>query len=731
MQARSNAGRRPWAGLRCCLLALLALLPAVTSHAADPPSVASLVLDLPSGATRRTEQPSVIDRPVLPGSVMKIAGIAAALDAHLIDDRTGIVCTRTVSVAGHRLTCTHPDLHRPLTPAEALTYSCNVYMATVAGRLPRAAFDHALTSLGLPPSDPAVSVAASALGLEGNRMTPRALIAAVARVAGQPVVVPWAPATRDVVLAGLRGAAREGTAAALGAAGIDALAKTGTVGSGGISQGLVVGVTPAAHPTTGFALLVAGGAGTDAAALMAQRLSPSSPHAASIRIGVIGPAGEASVREMNLDDYVAGVTAGEAAAGASPAALQALAVAVRTYALANRGRHESEGFDLCDLTHCQVLRGATPTTSAAARATSRLYLTDQGAPAQVFYSASCGGYTEKPSAVWRGASDPPFLPSRRDDACASRPAWTSEVSASDLLRALRAGGFRGEQLRTLAVTARTGSGRAAWLHADGVSPSDVSGENLRTLVGRTLGWQHLRSTLFDVTRTGAGFRFTGHGAGHGVGLCVEGAAIRAREGSSRDEILRVYYPGLVQRYLDVPGAGPAAQLRLVLPREQEPQRVELQRLVDRLLRETRVALRAADEPPGIVLRFHPTVESYQRATGRPWFTAGATRGTEIDLLPLTVLRQRGLLEPTLRHELAHVLPPAPRAGEPLWLQEGRAVWAERHGSTSVVSEPALSSGPTTCPADAEFSRATSGDALGRVYARALGCYERELQQRGR
>src|SRR5205807_8312629 len=40
-------------------------------------------------------------------------------------------------------------------------------------------------------------------------------------------------------------------------------------------------------------------------------------------------------------------------------------------------------------------------------------------------------------------------------------------------------------------------------------------------------------------------------------------------------------------------------------------------------------------PARLVLRFHPTVESYQRATGQAWYTAGATVGDEIHFVPLT------------------------------------------------------------------------------------------------
>ena len=100
--------------------------------------------------------------------------------------------------------------------------------------------------------------------------------------------------------------------------------------------------------------------------------------------------------------------------------------------MANLSRHRADGFDLCDQTHCQVLRAATPATDRAAAATTGKVLLYQGAPASVFYSASCGGRTERPSEVWPGARNPEFLPSRDDDACGGTPVWTAALSAPGL-----------------------------------------------------------------------------------------------------------------------------------------------------------------------------------------------------------------------------------------------------------------------------------------------------------
>ena len=123
------------------------------------------------------------------------------------------------------------------------------------------------------------------------------------------------------------------------------------------------------------------------------------------RVGSV-PAGTARLVELPrlpLELYVARVLAGEGEPNAADAARQSLAVAIRTYALANAARHGRDGFDLCDSTHCQVPRAATSATRRATLATAGRILTYNGRPAQLFYSASCGGYSQSADQVWPGA----------------------------------------------------------------------------------------------------------------------------------------------------------------------------------------------------------------------------------------------------------------------------------------------------------------------------------------
>ena len=263
-----------------------------------------------------------------------------------------------------------------------------------------------------------------------------------------------------------------------------------------------------------------------------------------LRVGVLRSTGGYAVEALPLETYVAGVIAGEALRDSQPAALEALAMTVRTFALANRGRHRAEGFDVCDQTHCQVLRTATAATERAAYATASRVLLRAGAPASLYFSASCGGHTEKPSEVWPGAEDPSYLPSRPDAACEGAPVWSADLRNSDLVQALRAAGFRGERLRELRILARNKSGRVTRLKVDGLQPDDISGQDLRVAVGRALGWQHIKSTAFTVRRDRDSTRFDGRGSGHGVGLCVFGSAKLAERGRSAAAILSQYFPGL-------------------------------------------------------------------------------------------------------------------------------------------------------------------------------------------
>lgn len=703
-----------------------------------PPRAAVLLVDLraPSAAPLVEERRDILDTPVAPGSIAKVFTLLAALDEGTITPASTMTCPRRLTVDGRAYTCSHPDPGRPLTPAEALAESCNTYFASVASRLPRAALDRAFVRAGLRPPAASAPRVAAALGLDGVRVTPRELLSAFAKVAAGGANG-FDSRHRRVLLDGLRGAAQHGTARALGDAGIAALAKTGTSTHAGLRVGLVVAVLPPEGPTHAIVVVAPGAAGFDAAAIAADRLrerlgAGSGEGSTSewankeyLRVGRVR-GGSSGVETVALEDYVAGVVAAEAPPSAPAEALKALAVVARTFGIVNRGRHRDEGFDLCGLTHCQVLGQPTAASRGAAQATSGQVITHRGKPAQAFYSASCGGHSERPSAVWPGAIDPPYLVSRPEPACRLEPRWTSDVSAAQVAAAMRAAGSRGSVVRSLRVSARTASGRAAVLEAGGFDPAVVPAEAFRVALGRTAGWQLLKSTAFDVERRAGGYRFTGRGRGHAVGLCVEGAARLAREGRTAAEILSHYFPGTGL----APGAASRARsaerpaVEVVVPSGEEGRREAIRALAsDALLAIARVADTPA--PRSARLVFHPTVAAYTRATGLPWWTSGAARGTTIDLLPPSALRRRGILERTVRHELAHVVIGDRLAGRLLWVQEGAAMFLAGEAGGAGKGAAWNDAAGRECPSDRDLSRAPSADALRRAYALAAACFERE------
>jgi hypothetical protein len=163
-----------------------------------------------------------------------------------------------------------------------------------------------------------------------------------------------------------------------------------------------------------------------------------------------------------------------------------------------------------------------------------------------YFGASCGGETASIAALW-GTAPVQYLQSARDEFCASGPHahWTDQISRADLLRALQADSRTdvGHHLDQIAVTKHDDSGRAEFITITGEQQKVVRGWDFKLIVGRTLGWNILKSSRFEVSRNGSSFVFRGSGFGHGLGLCQEGAHVMATRGANYQRILEKYFPG--------------------------------------------------------------------------------------------------------------------------------------------------------------------------------------------
>lgn len=453
------------------------------------------------------------------------------------------------------------------------------------------------------------------------------------------------------------------------------------------------------------------------------------------RVLRIGSVADGHVMPIPLEAYVARVLAGEGDPKAADAAQQALAIAIRTYTLKNSGRHARDGYDLCDSTHCQVLRPSTPTSRRAAMATLGRVLTYHGELAEVFYSASCGGRSERAGDVWPGA-DYPYLVSRRDDVCEDDAGWVVDFSLETVQRALERAGFEGD-LKGVDVDGHTSSGRVARLRLSGMRPNVIAGDQFRQAIGTV----ELRSTAFTLERRGDALRFTGRGFGHGVGMCAIGAARRALRGEGARAILAQYYPGLelttwsraaVETPVSAPSprrspesaiaervVPPATGISASVPKTSSVGALEIERMATAAYGDLSRTLGTSALP--MTIRLHDTLDSFRLATNRPWWVSEVAEGTAIDLAPAIVLAQRGGLEASVRLAVAELLVGRALADRPVWVRAGAARYFAR-GAAAV----APASAQVRCPSDAELSLAVSAAAQREAEARAEGCFAREV-----
>ena len=124
------------ARIACCLPPSQDWQSAVEQAARMAPDARIVVLDLKSGgllaAHRRDEAARTL---AAPGSTLKPLVLYALLAEGRWNAAQRVACDRQLTVAGHRLACSHPAAP-PFDAREALAWSCNSYFAQVAQTLP-------------------------------------------------------------------------------------------------------------------------------------------------------------------------------------------------------------------------------------------------------------------------------------------------------------------------------------------------------------------------------------------------------------------------------------------------------------------------------------------------------------------------------------------------------------------------------------------------------------------
>lgn len=198
------------------------------------------------------------------------------------------------------------------------------------------------------------------------------------------------------------------------------------------------------------------------------------------------------INSVGLDNYVRGVVGAEMPSSWPEPALEAQAVAARTYAITAGAINSS--FDVYDDTRSQMYEGVsaeTASTNAAVAATTGRVVEYDGQPVITYFFASSGGQTESIQNVWAGVQPEAWLISQPDpyDDVYNNPyyRWTQSYtlgSASNKLKGLFKGTLEGINVLQTGVSPRVVQAQVVGT----TSSSTVSGTTLESRLGTDSTW---------------------------------------------------------------------------------------------------------------------------------------------------------------------------------------------------------------------------------------------------
>lgn len=268
-------------------------------------------------------------------------------------------------------------------------------------------------------------------------------------------------------------------------------------------------------------------------------------------------ADKGEVKNIQMEDYIAGVVAGEMEPTWPVNALAAQAILARTFTMENiKAGRKFNGADAS--TNHEEFQAYAPErindrVREAVKKTRGEVVTYDGKYTRGWFSSCCGGITaaavEGPTQEDKAAEK--YIKANAKDGClrettAENRHWEAAIPLAEVQRIVAEKTGRDPGKITSAKIARKGpSGRAVLLK---LGDATMDALDFRLAVGA----EKMRSTLLaDFSVQGDRLVMEGKGFGHGVGMCQWGAKKMAGEGKSPEEIVKFYYQDVeVQKLWD-------------------------------------------------------------------------------------------------------------------------------------------------------------------------------------
>ncbi len=278
------------------------------------------------------------------------------------------------------------------------------------------------------------------------------------------------------------------------------------------------------------------------------------------------------INYLKLEKYLKSVVGSEMPKEFPLAALQAQAIAARTYVLKVLGKNNL--FDIHSTQTSQVylgLEAETPKVNRAVRSTNSLALFYDNQLIDAVFHSSSGGRTEDSGKVWRYQL--PYLKSVIDfDQNSTKYRWSNQFSSKDLINLFP--GLGG--VNSIRIIDRSDSNRVLKVLVNGPNGKKIlSGKELRNKLQllSTKFEPYLKFSQINQERNTSKMTYSnrktnlsldndyilkplpmipddyflvlqGFGAGHGVGMSQWGAKGMAERGSGFRKILQHYYSGV-------------------------------------------------------------------------------------------------------------------------------------------------------------------------------------------
>ena len=255
------------------------------------------------------------------------------------------------------------------------------------------------------------------------------------------------------------------------------------------------------------------------------------------------------VNRVDFDKYLAGVVETEAGDNAEKEFYKAQSILCRTYAMKQLDRHDSEGFSLCDGTHCQAYKGksvSNPVILEAILETTGMVVADYNFKLiTAAYHSNSGGQTERASNAW--LTDVDYLQSVVDPYSLhqTNAKWSDTISFKEWKAYLINNGMKSVSRIPDEIIYVEQMRRKKYFILDK--------DSIRmTKIREDWGF---RSSFFDMFPEGDSILIWGKGHGHGIGMSQQGAMKMARDGYTYQDILQFYFYEIrLMDYRDLPAS---------------------------------------------------------------------------------------------------------------------------------------------------------------------------------